>query len=87
MYFYLLFFASLRFVITVPPATSPPITMHAHHPDPSWMLHEAQRAEELSRELSPRADFFHPITTSMCFQFPETRLIQYDCGESNVVYF
>jgi len=51
------------------------------------MLHEAQRAQELSLELSPRADFFHPIATSMCFQFPETRLIQYDCGESDIMYF
>ena len=71
---------SLRFVITVPPATAPTITMHTHHPSPSRVLHEERRKLELSQELSPRADFLHPIATSVCFQFPETRLIQYDCG-------
>ena len=70
----------LRFVITVPPTTAPPITMCTHHPSPSRVLHEERRMQALSQELSPRADFLHPIATSTCFQFPETRLIQYDCG-------
>jgi E1A-binding protein p400 len=35
----------------------------------------------LDKELSRLPPLLHPVTTAMMLQFPETRLIQYDCGK------
>ena len=37
--------------------------------------------EEVATNLNPRSTSLHCASTSMCLQFPETRLIQYDCGK------
>lgn len=36
---------------------------------------------ELQHEFAPKMQLFHPVTSSMMTQFPEPRLIQYDCGK------
>jgi E1A-binding protein p400 len=35
----------------------------------------------LQQELSSRSALLHPIASAMVTQFPDPRLIQYDCGE------
>ena len=70
-----------RFVILVPMATSPPITFHVSHPHPSDFLCERGKQEALNDFVRSRDPIFHAAETGMSLQFPETRLIQYDCGK------
>jgi E1A-binding protein p400 len=74
-----------RFMLFVPSATAPIPKMHASHAHPSKTRAEVLRDESLSRVLAPRAKFLHPIINSMCTQFPDPRLIQYDCGKLQVL--
>ncbi len=71
-----------RFVLRVPMATSPPITFHVSHPDPSNFVRERNQREVLEEFVRERNQNFHSAETGMRLQFPETRLIQYDCGKS-----
>ncbi|KAG8188164.1 hypothetical protein JTE90_019444 [Oedothorax gibbosus] len=70
-----------RFVFSVPAVTAPPLEMHVSHPPPWKLQEERSRTELLSAELTPKSAFLHPITSNMNTQFPELRLIQYDCGK------
>ncbi|WAR02083.1 DOM-like protein [Mya arenaria] len=70
-----------RFVFATPPLQCPPITMHTSHPPPSYLSREAARDALIRSELSPRTVNYHKISTKMTVQFPELRLIQYDCGK------
>lgn len=36
---------------------------------------------KLQKKLAPKFAVFHPITSQMMTQFPDPRLIQYDCGK------
>lgn len=74
-----------RFMLFVPSATAPIPKMHASHAHPSKTRAEVLRDESLSLELAPRAKFLHPVINSMCTQFPDPRLIQYDCGKLQVL--
>jgi E1A-binding protein p400 len=51
------------------------------HPPPSklWGLKRTQAM--LQQELSSRSALLHPIASAMVTQFPDPRLIQYDCGK------
>ncbi|KAL3857410.1 hypothetical protein ACJMK2_012085, partial [Sinanodonta woodiana] len=70
-----------RYVFAIPAVTVPPITMHVSHPPPSYLIEEKRRNFILRQELSPRAACLHRMSTQMAVQFPELRLIQYDCGK------
>ncbi|KAK3606446.1 hypothetical protein CHS0354_041388 [Potamilus streckersoni] len=70
-----------RYVFAIPAVTVPPIIMHVSHPPPSYLIEEKRRDFILRQELSPRAACLHRISTQMSVQFPELRLIQYDCGK------
>ena len=69
--------------MVVKPVSTQPISMHVSHPDPSSFRKQRDWEKSLQWELSAGhlTDLLHPMATSMSFQFPETRLIQYDCGE------
>lgn len=41
----------------------------------------------LKAELTQPCELLHPVATRVSFQFPETRLIQYDCGEQALFVF
>ena len=71
-----------RFSIVIPPATAPPISLSTYHPPPSHTLHQTELLRGLRQELGPRAGLLHTAATAAGLLFPETRLIQYDCGES-----
>uniref|UniRef100_A0A670JF96 Snf2 related CREBBP activator protein n=1 Tax=Podarcis muralis TaxID=64176 RepID=A0A670JF96_PODMU len=70
-----------RFIFVMPPVEAPAITMHTSHPPPSLLLQQAVFKETLRQELSPRASGLHRIVCNMRTQFPDLRLIQYDCGK------
>ncbi|XP_054722596.1 helicase domino-like [Uloborus diversus] len=70
-----------RFVFVIAAVTTPPIQSHISHPPPSNKNAERMCHEELQNFLAPKCAFLHPVTSNMKTQFPELRLIQYDCGK------
>lgn len=70
-----------RFIFVMPPVEAPAITIHTSHPPPSLLLQQAVFKETLRQELSPSASCLHRIVCNMRTQFPDLRLIQYDCGK------
>lgn len=70
-----------RFIIAMPPVEAPQITLHTSHPPPSMLLQESLFRETLSQKLTPRTRCLHRIISNMRTQFPDLRLIQYDCGK------
>ena len=74
-----------RFVITVPPVTAPSISVHTHLHTPAHLNHYTLLTERIARDLAPCSNIFHFTSTNMSLQFPETRLIQYDCGKLKCV--
>lgn len=65
----------------IPAVTAPCIKMHTSHPPPSVLNMEQMREQLLHKELSPQTACLHPVATRTAVQFPEARLIQYDCGK------
>ncbi|RWS11744.1 Helicase domino-like protein [Dinothrombium tinctorium] len=70
-----------RFVFVVPPVSAPRIQMHCSHPVPWKKQEEVNFLYELHQQLSPKCEILHPIVSNLRTQFPELRLIQYDCGK------
>ncbi|XP_057633058.1 helicase SRCAP isoform X2 [Chionomys nivalis] len=70
-----------RFIFVMPPVEAPPPSLHACHPPPWMAPHQAAFQEQLASELWPRARPLHRIVCNMRTQFPDLRLIQYDCGK------
>eukprot|EP00118_Oscarella_pearsei_P012688 m.95532 g.95532 ORF g.95532 m.95532 type:complete len:1744 (+) comp36853_c0_seq1:131-5362(+) len=70
-----------RFLMYIPPVTGAPVHLHASHVAPSMARNEAIFKAQLEKEISSAPDLLHPIEISSRMQFPETRLIQYDCGK------
>lgn len=56
------------------------MALHTSHPPPTLRLRHQALAAALRRELSPRARALHRVVCNMRTQFPDLRLIQYDCG-------
>ena len=59
----------------------PAIKLHTSHTPPSYLANVQHLEEKLHHELTPRTTFMHPVARGMKMQFPEVRLIQYDCGK------
>ena len=72
---------SSRFIMTVPAVVSPVIDLHVCHPPPLWWQNKGRMEVVLREGLVQPCELLHPVATRRCFQFPETRLIQYDCGK------
>nr|XP_045364257.1 helicase SRCAP isoform X3 [Camelus bactrianus] len=70
-----------RFIFVMPPVEAPPPSLHACHPPPWLAPRQASFQEQLACELWPRARPLHRIVCNMRTQFPDLRLIQYDCGK------
>ncbi|XP_043473179.1 helicase domino isoform X1 [Leptopilina heterotoma] len=70
-----------RFVTYVPAVQAPMPRFHCSHPPPHKLWAEERLKFELKRHLSPKLALLHPVARSMLTQFPEPRLIQYDCGK------
>ncbi|CAK9821897.1 Helicase ssl-1 [Anthophora retusa] len=70
-----------RFVVHVPAVCAPTPRFHVSHPPPHKLFGQRRIQMELQRQLSPKLALFHPIASAMSTQFPDPRLIQYDCGK------
>lgn len=68
-------------MVYVPAVRAPVPRFHVSHPPPHKLWSQRRMQIELQHELSPKMQLFHPVTSSMITQFPEPRLIQYDCGK------
>ncbi|KAL6475282.1 hypothetical protein MHYP_G00163220 [Metynnis hypsauchen] len=75
-----------RFTFVIPPVEAKPITMHCCHPPPSLSHQQALFSSTLSTNFSPLMDTLHCIQRSMRTQFPDLRLIQYDCGKLQTLH-
>lgn len=70
-----------KFVIYVPSVCAPPIRCHAAHLSSTRHQRELALEATLKAEVSPKLALLHPIMSAMRTQFPDPRLIQYDCGK------
>lgn len=70
-----------NFVLFVPPVSAPVPWLHISHPQPSKLNDEIEREHIYATEVSPKMALLHPIISAMSTQFPDPRLIQYDCGK------
>ena len=68
-----------RFLIYVPKVVAPSLKCSANCLP--LKVQEDTRKDLLGSQLSAPCEVLHPMATKQCFLFPETRLIQYDCGE------
>ncbi|KAM9716165.1 LOW QUALITY PROTEIN: uncharacterized protein srcap [Menidia menidia] len=75
-----------RFTFAIPPVEAPPISMHCCHPPPSLSQKQAAFSSELAAQVAPLARGLHRIQCNMRTQFPDLRLIQYDCGKLQTLH-
>lgn len=60
---------------------APTPRFHVSHPPPHKLYNQRRMQMDLQRQLSPKLALFHPVAGAMMTQFPDPRLIQYDCGK------
>lgn len=70
-----------NFVIYVPSVSAPLPALHVAHAQPSRRYGEERAIDRLTTEMGDRIRILHPIVSAMNTQFPDPRLIQYDCGK------
>uniref|UniRef100_A0A8D8UG36 Helicase domino n=1 Tax=Cacopsylla melanoneura TaxID=428564 RepID=A0A8D8UG36_9HEMI len=70
-----------NFLVYVPNVTAPSPCLRVCHPHPSSLQRLRRMDGVMAGELRPKLRLLHPITSAMCTQFPDPRLIQYDCGK------
>ena len=70
-----------HYTFCVPPVMAPRITMHTSHPPPSLLNAQRHLEHMMHAHVSPKAECLHPVSSRNHVQFPEARLIQYDCGK------
>ncbi|KAF7664965.1 hypothetical protein LDENG_00158810 [Lucifuga dentata] len=75
-----------RFTFVIPPVEAPPISIHCCHPPPSLTHKQAIFSSALSASLAPLTRSLHRIQCYMRTQFPDLRLIQYDCGKLQTLH-
>ncbi|RZF34391.1 hypothetical protein LSTR_LSTR008930 [Laodelphax striatellus] len=70
-----------RFVVFVPAVMARAPQLHTSHP-PVWKVHaERMRDRTVSDALRASSSCLHGVLSKMMTQFPDPRLIQYDCGK------
>ena len=70
-----------RFAFSIPSVISQGVQLRVAHPDPSLVVQQKWLAQHLRQELRPLSTRLNDIHMKMSIQFPELRLIQYDCGK------
>lgn len=70
-----------KFVCIVPGVFAPQIQLHASHYPPSKTANQDYLNQHLHNQLTPNCHVLHTVNRNMRTQFPELRLIQYDCGK------
>ena len=74
-----------RFVIHTPAVTAPLVQYRVFHPSVSRYAAIQSMEEELSIKMKGPLEPLRSIFSSMATQFPDPRLIQYDCGKLQVL--
>uniref|UniRef100_A0A3Q4ACY0 Uncharacterized protein n=1 Tax=Mola mola TaxID=94237 RepID=A0A3Q4ACY0_MOLML len=80
------YYAYFRFTFVIPPVEAPPISMHCCHPPPSLSHKQTAFTSMLSAQVAPLTRSLHRIQCNMRTQFPDLRLIQYDCGKLQTLH-
>ncbi|XP_034049182.1 helicase SRCAP isoform X2 [Thalassophryne amazonica] len=75
-----------RFTFVIPPVEAPLISMHCCHPPPSLSHKQEVFSSTLSAQVAPLTCSLHRIQSNMRTQFPDLRLIQYDCGKLQTLH-
>lgn len=70
-----------RFIFYVPPVKSSEPDLRVCHPPPSKYWRQMDDKYLIQRLFSKPATPLHHIASAMVTQFPDPRLIQYDCGK------
>ncbi|XP_061388669.1 helicase domino [Musca vetustissima] len=70
-----------NYVIYVPSACAPRIRFYVNNLASVRMTRERAIEQTIQKEMSPKLALLHPIISAMTTQFPDPRLIQYDCGK------
>ncbi|KAK7474437.1 hypothetical protein BaRGS_00034320 [Batillaria attramentaria] len=70
-----------RFVFAIPSVISPGLQLRVGHPDPSQAVKDGRLAHAVRQQLRPLTTKLNTVQTKATIQFPELRLIQYDCGK------
>ncbi|KAF6727227.1 Helicase SRCAP [Oryzias melastigma] len=75
-----------RFTFVIPPVEASQISMHCCHPPPSLHHKREVFSSALSAHVAPLTRSLHRIQCNMRTQFPDLRLIQYDCGKLQTLH-
>ncbi|XP_029977359.1 helicase SRCAP isoform X2 [Sphaeramia orbicularis] len=75
-----------RFTFVIPPVEAPQISMHCCHPPPSQSHKQTVFSSMLSTQIAPLTRSLHRVQCNMRTQFPDLRLIQYDCGKLQTLH-
>ncbi len=72
-----------QFVCIIPKARAPQIEMHCAHPDPSERVRQISWSRTVESELKRevRTGLFHEVAIRQKLNFPDKRLMQWDCGK------
>nr|XP_045582866.1 helicase domino-like isoform X2 [Procambarus clarkii] len=70
-----------RYVFCIPSVVAPLICMRMSHPPPSKLWAQERMKALLKTHASPAIAPLHHIMNAAVTQFPDPRLIQYDCGK------
>jgi len=70
-----------NFVIYVPPVCAPRIRRYVQNLASTHWQYERKIENTVGQALLPKLALLHPIISAMTTQFPDPRLIQYDCGK------
>ncbi|KAB0795646.1 hypothetical protein PPYR_12485 [Photinus pyralis] len=70
-----------RFIFYVPAVHAPEPRLQVWHPNSHVYWGQKREMDVLSRYFSKPATCLHSIASAMVTQFPDPRLIQYDCGK------
>ncbi|XP_013100224.2 helicase domino [Stomoxys calcitrans] len=70
-----------NYVIYVPSACAPRIRFYVNNLTSTRLSRERCIDNTIQKEMSPKLGLLHPIISAMTTQFPDPRLIQYDCGK------
>nr|CAD7588966.1 unnamed protein product [Timema genevievae] len=74
-----------RFILCVPAVLAPLPSLHVSHPSPSKLWGLRRSLARMQKEVSLQMELLHPVISAMATQFPDPRLIQYDCGKLQVL--
>ncbi|KAI9576658.1 hypothetical protein GQX74_010640 [Glossina fuscipes] len=70
-----------NFVIYVPSVCAPRLRFYVRNLTSTNRLQQLETENTIQREMSTKLSILHPIISAMTTQFPDPRLIQYDCGK------